>query len=150
MQLRKRNEEGFTLIELMVVVMIIAILIAIAVPTFLGARKKAQDSAAKADTKNALQAEGTYFADNETYTATPADLEEIEPSLEYVTAVGGLTGPGHEVYVAINAAGDVVTLGSESASGKCFWAQLSDDGQKFSTSNDCTVPADGTFTAEKL
>ena len=44
---RRRDEEGFTLIELMVVVLIIAILIAIAIPTFLGARPRAQDRAAQ-------------------------------------------------------------------------------------------------------
>ena len=52
---RENGEQGgFTLIELMVVVMIIAILIGIAIPAFLGARKRAQDTAAKSNLRNAL------------------------------------------------------------------------------------------------
>ena len=50
---RDRGEDGFTLIELMVVILIIAILIAIAIPTFLGARQKAQDRAAQSNLRNA-------------------------------------------------------------------------------------------------
>ena len=65
-QLRKRlegrTEEGFTLIELMVVVLIIAILLAIAIPSFLGARSKAQDRAAQSNARNALTA-AIGFAD---------------------------------------------------------------------------------------
>jgi prepilin-type N-terminal cleavage/methylation domain-containing protein len=51
------KDEGFTLVELMVVVLIIAILIAIAIPTFLGARQRAQDRAAQSNLRNALTAE---------------------------------------------------------------------------------------------
>ena len=50
---RRDEDEGFTLIELMVVVLIIAILIAIAIPTFLGARQRAQDRAAQSSLRNA-------------------------------------------------------------------------------------------------
>jgi len=55
-RLADRSEEGFTLIELMVVVLIIAILLAIAIPSFLGARGKAQDRAAQSNVRNALTA----------------------------------------------------------------------------------------------
>jgi type IV pilus assembly protein PilA len=77
------RDEGFTLIELMVVVLIIAILIAIAIPTFLGARKRANDRAAQSELRNALTAEKTYFTDNQQYTSVTAQLDVIEPSLSW-------------------------------------------------------------------
>ena len=89
------KDEGFTLVELMVVVLIIAILIAIAIPTFLGARERAQDRAAQSNLRNALTAAKVHYTDTENYSGSGgvgvgpliADLAAIEPSLTFLAAV---------------------------------------------------------------
>lgn len=81
MRERLGKDEGFTLIELMVVVLIIAILIAIAIPSFLGFRRNAQDRSAQADVRNVLLAEQAYYTEHELYTTDEANLQTIEPSI---------------------------------------------------------------------
>ena len=112
MRTRLNKDEGFTLIELMVVVLIIAILVAIAIPTFLGQRKNAQDSAAKSNVRNALATEKAYFSVNQVFTATTADLAAIEPNL---------FGTGADpVSVVIGTGGVSVCLTQQSAGGDYF------------------------------
>ncbi|MGH2830536.1 MAG: prepilin-type N-terminal cleavage/methylation domain-containing protein [Actinomycetota bacterium] len=113
-----REEGGFTLIELMVVVLIIAILIAIAIPTFLGARRRAQDRAAQSNARNAFTAEKTYYTDAQAYTATVADLTAIEPALLYAAsdAVPAAVGT-----LGVSLVAGEVFLNVRSASGTCFY-----------------------------
>jgi len=122
----ERDEEGFTLIELMVVVLIIAILLAIAIPTFLGARARAQDRAAQSNLRNTLTAEKTFYTDAQAYSALSSELKLIEPAINYVNqattpavlAVSGQVGVATDTNVSTTAT--TVCLTVHSASGKDF------------------------------
>jgi type IV pilus assembly protein PilA len=117
---RQEGEEGFTLIELMVVVLIIAILLAIAIPTFLGARKRAQDRAAQSSLRNSLTAAKTIFTDSQSYTsATTGELNATEPSINHVADTTGSTG-AKTVSVSTPDANTFVGA-ARSDSGKCFY-----------------------------
>ncbi|MGV1100360.1 type IV pilin protein [Thiovibrio sp. JS02] len=66
-QIKKSSQKGFTLVELMIVVAIIGILAAVAIPQFAAYRVKAYNTAAKSDIKNAKTELEAYYADNNDY-----------------------------------------------------------------------------------
>jgi type IV pilus assembly protein PilA len=107
------GETGFSLIELMVVILIISVLIAIAIPQLVGARTRATDRATQSDLRNVLTAEKTVYTDTQSYYVNSASVKAAEPSLAWGTKL--------LVQVGTNTvANDTVCLSEQSGSGTWF------------------------------
>jgi type IV pilus assembly protein PilA len=140
----RQQDEGFTLIELMVVVLIIAVLLAIAIPTFLGSQNKAKDRSAQSSLRNTVTAAKTIYTDTSDYTKADATaLGKAEPSLTYIAVGTASTDPKS---VSVNpATTSTFYAAAMSKSGTCYYIKddLSSTGtgtsySSTSTAADCT------------
>ena len=140
--MRRDQEGGFTLIELMVVVLIIAILLAVAIPTFLGARQRANDRAAQSELRNTLTNELTFYADNQLFTEDPTELTKLDPSLVYSVPPATVPPAGGGIFVDVIDTfrpSDTVLLGSQTPDRRCFWIRnVGDKNLPRFAMNDCT------------
>lgn len=108
------QEAGFTLVELLVVVVVITILAAIAIPSLLSQRNAARDSAAKQMVNTAEHASLIYSLNNGSFSGmTPSALQSIEPSIN-------TTANGQTVLAAANPTSTGYTLASVSNAGDTF------------------------------
>lgn len=130
----------------MVVVLIIAILLAVAIPTFLDARTRAQDRALQANVHTTLKAEKAEFADTQIYSTDPVAMNAVEPSLHLVNtlpAVGPaivLSGSGGELCITGRSGSSAVFSIYENApTGRTLYSRTD-------LSTACAQPADGTIS----
>ncbi len=110
-----RRDEGFSLIELLIVVAIIGIIAAIAVPQLMNAMDRGRQRRSMADMRNIATANGTYRVDTSAYALT---LPGLEPAYMQVVPPGD--GWGTAWVYTVDAANDsytIVSWGSDSSSG---------------------------------
>jgi type IV pilus assembly protein PilA len=139
----RKHDEGFTLIELMVVVLIIAVLLAIAIPTFLGSQNKAKDRSAQSSLRNTVTAAKSIFTDGSDYSAaTTTALAAGEPSLTFSATGTASTGPTNVSVDPGTSVSTVFYAAALSKSGTCFYIK---DDLTASTGNGTTY-AKGTGT----
>ncbi len=111
---RLRNQEGFTLVELVVVVMIIAILSAIALPAFLGQRAKAQDGSAKSDARSVVSAMEACYT----------EVDRYDPCPEPDSGIALGTDKGE---VEVTSSGDTYVIVAHSQTGNTFTVTKDED-----------------------
>ena len=115
LRVRTQGESGFTLVELLVVMLILGLLAAIAIPAFFNQRTKAQDAEAKSTAKTAQTAMETYATDNNgSYAAADrAKLKAIEPTLSSASS-------GANAITTLTVASNAYTITVTSDSGNTF------------------------------
>ena len=123
------HEHGFTMVELMVVVLVIGILIAIAIPTFLGSRNRANNRAAQSNLRAALIGAKSIYSNNASYQCATAvngaaapcvgiGMPSVERALTYQTIASTTAAPNVSITSAPTAI--VWAAARMSKSGTCF------------------------------
>jgi type IV pilus assembly protein PilA len=131
--LEEGAESAFTLIELMVVLLIMAILLAIAIPTFLGVKSGAQDRSAQSDLTNALTSAKAVFTAAGGYpqlaSGLISSLHSTEPELTFTTgALPSAPYSPHTLSVAVASDGKGLLLAEFSQDGRCWYAEDNEEG----------------------
>lgn len=134
----RTSEKGFTLIELMIVVAIIGILAAIAIPNFMNYQCKAKQAEAKSNLGSVRTALEAYRAEHDTYVIKDSEGEELEGEEAIVAA--GFTPTGTPRYTYTLEAADATTFTAQASgdiNGTTDTWQMTQAGALTNTANAC-------------
>lgn len=137
---RSHRQSGFTLVEVMVVILVIGILLAVSIPTFLGARNRAHDVAARSSLAIAVNAARAMVLSDSSTDLTDADASRLslaEPSLTFVPGNQASTGPMVVSLDASSADRWVATV--QSRSGICFATEITPSSTDTYSSSSCSA-----------
>ena len=124
---RIRPETGFTIIEILIVVLILGILATIAVPAFLGEQKRGHDADAQSNTRTVVMSVESCFTETKSYETcdTLTELEEADarPGVELTDTTAQKKGA-----VAVSATEETYTVTGYSKSSNAFVVVKASDG----------------------
>ncbi len=144
-----RRNAGFSLIELMIVVVIVAILASFAYPSYLQQVRKSKRSDAKVGLQQLAQRQETYYTRNYSYASTLAQLgysvsdDKIDsPEREYELSISGVTPGGCQGTAANACSGFTLQAGPRSGGSQagdtgCSRFNLDHMGRKTASGTDC-------------
>lgn len=135
----KRKQSGFTIVELLIVIVVIGILAAIVITTFTGVQKKGRDADRKSDINSIYSQVEVYFAENSRYPS----LAQLNDATFRNDNMQGLSDDALE---DPSNAGTTTLLGAASAanSGTYQYAYVVDDGAGGACDNGAAGGADCT------
>jgi type IV pilus assembly protein PilA len=155
---RARSESGFTLAELLVVMLIIGLLAAIAIPAFFNQRNKANDAGAKETVRTMQTAEESFATSNlGSYTGgSLAALNKIETTLVATACVGAAngcpkdptitgSGTGYTVSYVAKTTGNVYSITRSGTGALAFGCQITIGGDAGGCSNVVAATGVGTW-----
>ncbi|MEA2558417.1 MAG: type pilus assembly protein PilA [Actinomycetota bacterium] len=130
-----RGGHGYSLVELMVILLVIALLLIIGLPALLGSQERSQDRAVQSDITHVFSVEKIIYSGHATYTDDIAAMGTEEPSFIYVAAdTPAATGP---VYLYL-APGNTIYIMAQSLSGTCYYLRDADGtGTDYAASASC-------------